>query len=213
MQGRASGLLCYAACGYRSGNPAPHQHSVAPLAPLPIPLACCVQESEGEEAEQSRVELPAEAGAKPGARQSRVRLYEVCECACVHEPFGGGQEGGYLLVLNPDTGTMACRGVVEGEARAAHAGDKPGAARSGGMSRGCGATCSYLWPSPTSSCPLAVALAQPSSRSPMPSYQPSPPQPHAISCSPSCPTRLFCAPGPWPPSLCRRWAPAWSSRL
>lgn len=35
------------------------------------------QESEGEEAEQSRVELPAEAGARPGARQSRVRLYEV----------------------------------------------------------------------------------------------------------------------------------------
>ncbi|PSC71677.1 Peter Pan [Micractinium conductrix] len=34
-------------------------------------------ESEGEEAEQSRVDLPAEAGAKPGARQSRVRLYEV----------------------------------------------------------------------------------------------------------------------------------------
>ncbi|KAL4451376.1 hypothetical protein ABPG77_009448 [Micractinium sp. CCAP 211/92] len=34
-------------------------------------------ESEGEEAEQSRVELPAEAGARPGARQSRVRLYEV----------------------------------------------------------------------------------------------------------------------------------------
>ena len=36
-----------------------------------------MQESEGEEAEQSRVELPQEAGAKPGARQSRVRLYEV----------------------------------------------------------------------------------------------------------------------------------------
>lgn len=34
-------------------------------------------ESEGEDAEQSRVELPQEAGAKQGARQSRVRLYEV----------------------------------------------------------------------------------------------------------------------------------------
>ncbi|PRW21095.1 Peter Pan [Chlorella sorokiniana] len=34
-------------------------------------------ESEGEEAEQSRVELPPEAGARPGARQSRVRLFEV----------------------------------------------------------------------------------------------------------------------------------------
>ena len=38
------------------------------------------QESEGEEAEQSRVELPAEAGARPGARQSRVRLFEVRTC-------------------------------------------------------------------------------------------------------------------------------------
>lgn len=44
-----------------------------PLLPAIYPL----QESEGEEAEQSRVELPAEAGARPGARQSRVRLYEV----------------------------------------------------------------------------------------------------------------------------------------
>ncbi|EFN50837.1 hypothetical protein CHLNCDRAFT_10262, partial [Chlorella variabilis] len=34
-------------------------------------------ESEGEEAEQSRVELPEEAGAKAQARQSRIRLYEV----------------------------------------------------------------------------------------------------------------------------------------
>lgn len=40
------------------------------------------QESEGEEAEQSRVELPAEAGARPGARQSRVRLYEVSAAPC-----------------------------------------------------------------------------------------------------------------------------------
>ena len=47
------------------------------LPTAPSPPTHTLQESEGEEAEQSRVELPAEAGAKAGARQSRVRLYEV----------------------------------------------------------------------------------------------------------------------------------------
>lgn len=54
------------------GHPPAGIHNVG-VAPPPPPG----QESEGEEAEQSRVELPAEAGARPGARQSRVRLYEV----------------------------------------------------------------------------------------------------------------------------------------
>lgn len=64
----ASTKLACQAAGLLQLRSAP---SLAALHPRPP------QESEGEEAEQSRVELPAEAGARPGARQSRVRLFEV----------------------------------------------------------------------------------------------------------------------------------------
>lgn len=53
-----------------------------------LPGRGVAQESEGEEAEQSRVELPEEAGAKAQARQSRIRLYEVGWQAAVHPTAG-----------------------------------------------------------------------------------------------------------------------------